>query len=36
MLSLIKAWLEMGAEEEDRKGHKRRTTDAKDRSRGSP
>jgi RNA-directed DNA polymerase len=36
MLSLIKAWLEMAVEEEDGRGHKRRTTENKDSGRGTP
>ncbi|WP_255324847.1 reverse transcriptase domain-containing protein, partial [Verrucomicrobium sp. 3C] len=36
MLALLKAWLEMPVEEEDERGGKRRTTQAKDRRRGSP
>jgi RNA-directed DNA polymerase len=36
MLALIKSWLEMAVEEDDGKGHKRRTTENKDRGRGTP
>jgi group II intron reverse transcriptase/maturase len=36
MLALIKSWLEMAVEEEDGKGNKRRTTENKDRGRGTP
>ena len=36
MLSLIKAWLEMAVEEEDGRGHKRRTTENTDNGRGTP
>jgi group II intron reverse transcriptase/maturase len=36
MLALIKSWLEMAVEEEDGKGHKRRTTENKDNGRGTP
>ena len=35
-LALIKSWLEMAVEEEDGKGHKRRTTENKDNGRGTP
>ncbi len=36
MLALLKAWLEMPVEEDDGRGGKRRTTQAKDRRRGTP
>ncbi|VVM07628.1 group II intron reverse transcriptase/maturase [Methylacidimicrobium tartarophylax] len=36
MLALLKAWLEMPVEEEEERGRKRRTTQAKDRGRGTP
>jgi RNA-directed DNA polymerase len=36
VLSLIKQWLEAPVEEDDRRGRRRRTTDAKDRGRGIP
>lgn len=36
VLSLIKQWLEAPVEEDDRRGRKRRSTDAKDRGRGIP
>ena len=36
VLSLIKQWLEAPVEEDDRRGGRRRTTDAKDRGRGIP
>jgi len=36
ILTLVKSWLEMPVEEEDRKGNKRRTTVNKDSGRGTP
>jgi RNA-directed DNA polymerase len=36
MLALVKAWLEMAVEEDDGRGHRRRTTVNKDSGRGSP
>jgi group II intron reverse transcriptase/maturase len=36
LLALIKAWLEMPVEEDDERGHKRRTTRNKNEGRGSP
>ena len=36
MLALVKSWLEMSVEEDDGKGHKRRTTVNKDSGRGTP
>jgi RNA-directed DNA polymerase len=36
MLALIKAWLQMAVEEDDGKGGRRRTTQAKDMARGTP
>jgi RNA-directed DNA polymerase len=36
MLALIKAWLQMAVEEDDGKGGRRRTTQAKDTARGTP
>lgn len=36
VLSLIKQWLEAPVEEDDRRGRRRRTTEAKDRRRGIP
>lgn len=36
MLALIKSWLQMAVEEDDGKGGRRRTTEAKDKGRGTP
>jgi RNA-directed DNA polymerase len=36
MLALIKAWLQMAVEEDDGKGGRRGTTQAKDTARGAP
>jgi RNA-directed DNA polymerase len=36
MLALVKSWLEMPVEEDDRKGNKQRTTVNKDSGRGTP
>jgi RNA-directed DNA polymerase len=36
MLALVKSWLEMAIEEQDSRGKKRRTTENKDRGRGTP
>jgi RNA-directed DNA polymerase len=35
MLALVKSWLEMAIEEQDSRGKKRRTTENKDRGRGT-